>query len=138
MANQITGRIDYIGDITYLPSKDGTKQFMRREIAIDATRFDTYTGERGYENYPLLEFSGDKCADLNHFNLGQIVTVTFDLSGVKYLDKDGKTRYFSRIRAYKIEEVGSKQVNYQANKTIESNPIHAQNYDQPKDDGLPF
>ena len=60
------------------------------------------TGERGFDNFPTLEFSGDKCAELDQFKIGEIVTVSFDLQGTKY-EKDGQTKFFTRVRGYKIE-----------------------------------
>lgn len=103
MANQITGKILGISPIQEIASKDGSKTFKKREILIDATRFDPYTGERGIENTPILEFSGDKCSELDAYQKGQVVTISFDLQGNKYQDKDGQTKYFTRVRAYKIE-----------------------------------
>ena len=69
---------------------------------LDATRFDGLTGERGYDNYPSFEFSGDNCQMLNSFKQGDIVVVSFDLQGMKY-EKEGQTRFFTSIRGYKIE-----------------------------------
>lgn len=103
MANQITGRIERIGEIVTIPSKDGSKTYQKREVVLDATRFDPYTGERGFENYPSFEFSGDKCVELNSYSVGQVVTISFELQGVKYTDKDNTTKYFTRVRAYRIE-----------------------------------
>lgn len=102
MANQITGKIVVIGNTESIPSKDGSKTYNKREIVLDATKFDPYTGERGYENYPSFEFGGDKCSELDHFSAGEIVTISFDLQGTKY-EKDGQTRFFTRIRGYKVE-----------------------------------
>lgn len=103
MSNQITGKIIYISPTQQIPSKDGSKSFLKREIAIDATRFNPYTGERGFENFPMLEFSGEKCSELDEFQVGQVVTITFDLQGRKWVNGDGVTKYITSIRGYKIE-----------------------------------
>lgn len=102
MANQIIGRVFQIGDTNEIKSKDGSKTYYKRELVLDATRFDGLTGERGYDNYPSVEFSGDNCQLLNQFKQGDIVVVSFDLQGTKY-EKDGQTRFFTSIRGYKIE-----------------------------------
>ena len=102
MANQIIGRVFQIGDTEAVKSKAGSKTYYKRELIVDATRFDGLTGERGYDNYPSFEFSGDNCQLLNQFKQGDIVVVSFDLQGTKY-EKDGQTRFFTRIRGYKIE-----------------------------------
>lgn len=75
MANQITGKIIEIGQTVQIPSKNGGSSFTKREFILDATTYDPYTGERSeYENILPLEFSGDKCADLDRFSQGDVVT----------------------------------------------------------------
>lgn len=108
MANQIIGRVFYIGDTNSIKSKDGSKTYYKRELVLDATRFDGLTGQRGYDNYPSIEFSGDNCQLLNQLKMGDVVTVSFDLQGTKY-EKDGQTRFFTSIRGYKVELKQSSQ-----------------------------
>ena len=104
MPNQVTGKIERIAPTVQIQSKDGTKTYQKRELTLNLIRFDPYTGEPcSFDNYPTFEFSGDKCAELDRYKTGQVVTVSFDLQGTKYTDKDGGTKYFTRIRGYKIE-----------------------------------
>lgn len=103
MANQITGKILYIYPTQQLPSKDGSKTYLKRGIVIDCTRLDPYTGERGFENTPLLEFIGDKCSELDNYQIGQIVNITFDVQGTRYRNKDGVEQIFTRVQPYRIE-----------------------------------
>lgn len=103
MANTLTGKIFYIYPTQQLPSKDGNKTYLKRGIVIDATRFDPYTGERGFENTPLLEFIGDRCSELDKFQAGQIVTISFDVQGTRYRNKDGVEQIFTRVQPYRIE-----------------------------------
>lgn len=103
MANTITGRIEQIGPIEQIPYRENTSTFKKRELTIDATRFDPYTGQRGFDNFPTFEFTGDKCAELDNFSRGQVVTVYFNLQGNKYQAEDGTLKYFTKIRGYKIE-----------------------------------
>lgn len=109
MAYQIRGKIIQISPTQQIPSKDGTKTYLKREVVIDATRFDPYTGQRSFENTPLLEFSGDKCSELDHYQIGQIVCISFDIQGTQYKDRDNNIKFFTKVRAYKIEEVQVKQ-----------------------------
>lgn len=102
MANQITGRIEKIMPIQEIPSKNGGTPFYKREVVIDATRFDPYTGERGFDNFPCIEFTGERCKDLDAYQEGQVVTVSFDLQGRKWV-KDGVEKYITAVRGYKIE-----------------------------------
>lgn len=104
MANQITGKILHIYPTQQIPSKDGVKTITKRGIVIDCTRFDQYTGERGFENTPMLEFIGDRCAELDKYQVGQIVTISFDVQGTRYRNKDSVEQIFTRIQPYRIEE----------------------------------
>lgn len=104
MALTITGRIYQIGAAQTIPSKNGGQPFTKREIVLDTTRFDPYTGERDkFENFPMFEFSGDKCRDLDSYQAGQVVTISFDLQGSFFDGQDGTKKNFTRVRGYKIE-----------------------------------
>ena len=103
MANQLTGKILYIYPSQQIPSKDGSKTIVKRSIVIDCTRFDPYTGERGFENTPMLEFIGDRCAELDKYQVGQIVTISFDVQGTRYRNKAGAEQIFTRVQPYRIE-----------------------------------
>lgn len=102
MPNQITGKILYIYPTQQIMTKDG-KPFQRRSLVLDITRFDPYTGERGVENTPMLDFAGDQCQELDKYTIGQIVTVSFDVQGSRYRNADGKEQIFTRLRPYRIE-----------------------------------
>lgn len=109
MANQIAGRVIALSQVKEVASSDPSKGAVKkRELYIDCTRYDPYTGERSqYENKPLLEFGGDKVlAKLESLNLktNDIVKVSFDIQGTPYKDKNtGKMRVFTAIRCYDIE-----------------------------------
>lgn len=104
MNNQITGRLAAIGQTVQIPSKTGGSPFLKREFLLDATTYDQWTGERSqYENIVPLEVSGDKCAELDNFNVGDIITVSFALQGREWTNQDGQTKRMVSIRCYKIE-----------------------------------
>lgn len=108
MANTITGKVIAVSHVETIASKDSTKQPMqKRSLYMDCTRYDPYTGERGYENTPLLEFGGKALEKLNELvNNGlkkdDIVIVSFDVQGTPY-EKDGKKQVFTRVRPYDIQ-----------------------------------
>ena len=88
MANQITGRIIEIGQTVQIPSKNGGSSFTKREFILDATTYDPYTGERSeYENIIPLEFSGDKCTELD-----RLIGVMLLLYYLSYRDVLGRIR----------------------------------------------
>ena len=102
MANQITGRVFSIGQTQSIQTKNGNS-FTKREIVLDASKYDMYTGEKGFENYPMFEFIGEKCKDLDGYQVGQVVTISFDIQGGFYDDKDGVKKNLTKVRGYKIE-----------------------------------
>lgn len=107
---QITGRVIALSDVREVASSDGGKPFKKRELYLDMTMYDPYTGERSEnENKPLLEFGGDKVLDkIEALNLQRddVVTVSFAIQGTPYKDKQtGKMRVFTAIRCYDIEVV---------------------------------
>lgn len=107
MKNQVDGRILSISNTVQIQSPKSGSTFTKREFLLDATTYDPYTGERNeYENILPLEFSGDKCAELDRFKQGDIVTVSFALQGRSWTNLDGELKRMASIRCYKIEARG--------------------------------
>ena len=102
MANTITGIILFIGQTVAVPTNNQNGQpFYKRELVLDASRIEQFT-QRRFENYPKFEFVGNNCAILDQFQVGQIVTVSFVLSGRK-IEKNGQVSYFTNVTGYKVE-----------------------------------
>lgn len=107
MANQVTGRILSISNTVQIQSTKSGSTFTKREFLLDATTYDPYTKERSeYENILPLEFSGDKCTELDRFKTGDVVTVSFVLQGRSWSTQDGELKRMVSIRCYKIEARG--------------------------------
>ena len=107
MANQLTGRIEVLGQTQQVASKSGST-FSRRELVLNCARYDQYTGEQVSENHPQFEFSGKACDKLDGLNVGQVVTVSFTLQGSWY-EKDGVRKNFTRVIGYDVEVKETKQ-----------------------------
>lgn len=147
MANTITGRVIAVSNIENVPSKkEQGKTFQRRQLFMDCTRYDPYTGERGFENTPLLEFGGKGLEQLNALveqglTKGDIVTVTFDVIGTKYQDQQGKAQVFTAVRPYAIEKrniQGQGQQQAAPAPAPVPQPAPAPQGNQPNNDDLPF
>lgn len=126
MALKVIGKVHSVGQTQQIASKNGGQPFLKREIVLDATRYDGLTGERGYDNFPMFEFSGDKCAELDAFKRGDVVEVSFELQGSFYKDKDGVERNFTRVRAYRIEPYAVKSKPAAQPHTQQSKPAYQQ------------
>jgi len=109
MANTIIGAIASIGPTQSLMAKNGNA-FQKRDLVINIRRFDPNTGEpvTDWENTPKLSFIGDKCRDLDRFQVGQMVVISFDLQGRKYTTANGETDIITEARPYKIEAYGQR------------------------------
>lgn len=110
--NKVTGRVIAVSKEQTVVSSDATKApFKKREIYIDCTRYDPYTGDRSeYENKPLLEFVGEKLLAkvnpvLDQVQKDDIVAISFELQGRPYKTADGKTKVMTGVRCYAIEIV---------------------------------
>lgn len=157
MSNQISGRVIAVSKVQTVASADPSKApLKKREIYIDCTRYDPYTGERSqYENKPLLEFVSDKTLEkvnpvLDSIKKDDIVTISFDLQGRQYKGKDGKTQFTTGIRCYDI--VVTRRAGQAVAQPVQAAPqAAAQPQDaapmaqspfvgegEKKDDGLPF
>lgn len=131
---EIKGRIHKIGNVEVIKTASGS-EFKKRELVLDASRFDPLTGEKMFDNFPSFEFVQDKVSLLDDLKPLQIVTISFDLQGREYT-KDGQTKYITTVRGYKIE---ARPVAQQAEAQAPQPAQQPQGYAQaPQNNGLPF
>lgn len=131
MSNQITGRLAYVGQTVQIPSKTGGSPFLKREFLLDATPHDTWTGERSqYENIVPLEVSGEKCAELDNFRVGDVITVSFVLQGREWTNRDGQVKRMVSVRCYKLEARKSVQRQQAVQSIQQPTPQPAPSYHQ--------
>lgn len=109
MANQIIGKIVSIGQTQNLTSKTGSA-FQKRDVVINVQRYDPYTGlpATDWENTPKLSFIGEKCRELDRFQVGQMVVISFDLQGRKYETANKEIDIITEARPYRIELYGQR------------------------------
>lgn len=124
MAFLISGIIQQIGNTESIPYQD--KVFKKRELVLDCSYRNQFTGQIERANYPKFEFTGNHVDDLNGFNMGDIVTVSFSLNGSRS-EKDGQVRYFTNVQGYKIEKYQSRYNQQQGG----NQPTQAVNGNQP-------
>lgn len=108
MSNQIIGRMASISQPVQMQPKNGGNPFTKRDVLLDATTYNTYTGEP-VENIIPLEFYGDRCADLDRFRTGDMVCISFALQGRSWTNRDGELKRMVSVRPYKIEPYGRPQ-----------------------------
>ncbi len=74
--------------------------FKKREFVVEVIN------ERNsdWNDYIKFQLTQDRCAQLDPFNLGDPVKVSFNIRGRKW-EKDGKVNYFSNLEAWRLEKV---------------------------------
>lgn len=151
MAYEIIGTVYKLGTPENIQTQTG-RTIVRQSLTIMQRRFDPNTGEPFDPNYPTFEFANNE--DVRKYKAGDAVRIRFDLNGRKYNDKTtGEEKYFTTIRAFRIEPYVRPQMQQQP---IQPQPMQPQpmqqqpqrqayqqqayqpQYQQPVDDGLPF
>ncbi len=103
MAYDIIGNVYRIGATENINTRNGST-LQRRSVTLCQKRFDQNTGEEFEPNYPTLEFTNKGCAELDKFKQGDRVRVRFDISGMRYNDRNTQEeKFFSSLRAFRIE-----------------------------------
>lgn len=113
MANTKSGVVLAVGQPQQIQSKEG-KVFNKRSLYVDCTTFDPYTGQRSqYENKILFDFMESKTSLLDNIQVGQVITVYFDLQGTELTEQDGRKKFYTHVRPYKIDVRQVQQPNNQ-------------------------
>lgn len=92
----ITGTIQKI-----TPVQDVTATFKKRELVI-----------RTEEQYPqpiMFEFVQDKATELEGYNEGEKVRVSFDIRGREWTSPQGEVKYFNSLRGWRIQRDSAAQ-----------------------------
>lgn len=123
MAYEIIGTVYRIGSTEQIPTKSGNP-FQKRTLTLMQQQYDRSTGQPLEPNYPSFEFTQRGCALLDQIQPNQLVKVSFDLAGRKFISKKtGQDDYFTSLRGFRVEpyippqQQGSyvPQPNYQQN-----------------------
>lgn len=90
MAFEQEGKVVQVGDIEERGS------FRKRALVLDITK------DAKYPNFAGFEFTQAACDKLDKVSEGDIVKVSFDISGRAWNDK-----YFTNLRAWRLDVVQS-------------------------------
>lgn len=119
-SQQITGKIAFI------KPAEQKGEYSLRSFFLDISNANPQTGEV-YENILALQLFGDKCSILDNFQVGQSVTVSYNLKGGK--DKTTQKWRWVNISPWKIELAQASQAQTPAPVAQTSAPVpqHQQN-----------
>ena len=99
--NSVTGVIRRIGQTTNVSRTENA--FNKRELVLDVSRVNPEDGKK-YESYVAFNFTQKRCDELDAFNVGDKVEVSFTLGG-----REWNGKIINDIIGYRVERVGGAQ-----------------------------
>lgn len=94
--------------------------FQKREFVVE------FAENPQYPEFIKFELIQANCEQLEKFNVGEEVNISFNLKGRKWTDKNGQVVYFNSLQAWRLEKAGS-----------ENSPASSQGQEAPKQDWQP-
>ncbi|MFY0605303.1 MAG: DUF3127 domain-containing protein [Cyclobacteriaceae bacterium] len=79
-------------------TQEVSASFKKREFVIE------YAENPQYPEFLKLELIQNNCQQLDAFNVGDVLTVSYNLKGRKWNDPKGGVKYFNTIQAWRIEK----------------------------------
>jgi len=73
--------------------------FRKREFVIE------FAENPQYPEFVKFELIQANCDQLDSFNVGQEVNISFNLKGRKWTDPKGEVKYFNSLQAWRLEKV---------------------------------
>ncbi len=102
------------------------ESFRKREFILE------YAENPQYPEFLKFELIQSNCEQLDPFQQGDEVSVSFNLKGRKWTDPKGETKYFNSLQAWRIEKKSTSTAEEQAPNT------EWMKEDFSQDDDLPF
>jgi len=96
MGIEATGKLH-----TIFETKQMSERFSKREFVVELT------DNPKYPQVVLFQLSGDRCAQLDGFNVGDQVRIEFSLRGREWRSPQGETKYFNSLDVWKLEHAGA-------------------------------
>lgn len=118
MSYQLTGSIKVINETVQVSEK-----FKKREFVVT---------DNNNEMYPqdiMFQAVQDKCDVLDAYNVGDSITVSFNLRGREWTNPQGEVKYFNTLDAWRIEKTDGN--------VTKAEPKQAEETEEVEDD-LPF
>ena len=82
---------------TIFDTKQVSERFSKREFVVELT------DNPKYPQTVLFQLTGDRCAILDDFKVGDAVLVEFSLRGREWRSPAGEIKYFNSLDVWKVE-----------------------------------
>src|ERR1044071_2359353 len=91
MAMEATGKLKAIFE-----TKQFSERFSKREFVLELA-------DGKYPQTVLFQVTGDRCASLDQFQVGDEVRLEFNLRGREWKSPQGEVKYFNSLEVWRIE-----------------------------------
>jgi hypothetical protein len=96
MGFQTRGKIHAISEIQQI-----TERFRKREFVLELA------DNPRYPQYVQFQLTGDRCENLEGFEVGDEVNVEFSLRGREWKSPKGDTKFFNSLDVWQLERDGA-------------------------------
>ena len=96
MGIEVTGKLHVIYD-----AKQVTERFQKREFVVEIA------DNPRYPQYVLFQLTGDRCDNIEGFQVGDEVRIEFSLRGREWKSPQGDVKYFNSLDVWAVERVGA-------------------------------
>lgn len=96
MGIEATGRLHVIGE-----TQKVSDRFSKREFVVEIA------DNPKYPQLVMFQLTGDRCAQLDTFGVGEQVTIEFSLRGREWRSPSGEVKYFNSLDAWKVYPIGA-------------------------------
>lgn len=76
-------------------------KFMKRDFVVE------YTDNPQYPQFITFQLTQDRCSNLDQYQVGEKMHVTFNLRGREWMSPQGEKKYFNTLEAWRIQKVES-------------------------------
>lgn len=125
---EITGKVHEIGAVQQV-----TETFKKRDLVIQ------YAENPQFVEYIKFEATQDRVNLFDNLNSGDEVTVSFNLRGRPWTNKEGITTYFNSLVAWRVNKVANTPQHVEGQGAMPHTPAPVDISSSPADDDdLPF
>ena len=103
MGFQIGGRLHVIHE-----AKQITERFRKREFVVEID------DNSRYPQMVMFQLTGDRCEQLDGYQVGEEVKVEFSLRGREWNSPSGEVRYFNSLDVWSLERAGHDSAGFDA------------------------
>nr|HEX4314191.1 DUF3127 domain-containing protein [Kofleriaceae bacterium] len=95
--------IEAVGKLhTIFDTKQVSDRFSKREFVVELA-------DQKYPQTVLFQVTGDRCSQLDNFQVGDQVRVEFSLRGREWRSPSGEIKYFNSLDVWRVESASAQR-----------------------------